>query len=231
VIGVLVSGEGSNLQALLDAGLPVVAVASNRTDARALQRAAAAGVPSAAFVLEDHPTRDARDAAMADWLEAGQVDLVVCAGYMHLLTPSFLDRFPGRVVNTHSAPLPEFPGAHPIEDVLAAGVGETAATVHYVDEGIDTGAVIASERVPVLPGDDVAALRARVQAVEHRLLPRVVQELIADPRRPGSPLGVRGRSAQYGNTGPESTARPAAAGGGGAGHRPAGADADLDGEA
>ena len=154
MIGVLVSGEGTNLQALLDDGLPVVAVASNRSDARALQRAAA-------------------------WLEARQVGLVVCAGYMHLLTPSFLDRFPGRVVNTHSAPLPEFPGAHPIEDVLAAGVSETAATVHYVDEGIDTGAVIASERVPVLAGDDAAALRARVQAVEHRLLPRVVRELIA----------------------------------------------------
>ena len=97
---------------------------------------------------------------------------------MHLLTPSFLDRFPGRVVNTHSAPLPQFPGPHPIEDVLAAGVSETAATVHYVDEGIDTGAVIASERVPVLPGDDAPTLRARVQAVEHRLLPRIVGELI-----------------------------------------------------
>jgi phosphoribosylglycinamide formyltransferase 1 len=179
VIGVLVSGEGTNLQALLDDGLPVVAVASNRSDARALQRAAAASVPSAVFLLEDHPSRDARDAAMAAWLEARQVGLVVCAGYMHLLTPSFLDRFPGRVVNTHSAPLPDFPGAHPIEDVLAAGVSETAATVHYVDEGIDTGAVIASERVPVLAGDDAAALRARVQAVEHRLLPRVVRELIA----------------------------------------------------
>ena len=180
MIGVLVSGEGSNLQALLDAGLPVVAAASNRADARALERAAAAGVPGAVFLLEDHPTRDARDAAMADWLEARQVDLVVCAGYMHLLTPSFLDRFPGRVVNTHSAPLPEFPGAHPIEDVLAAGVRETAATVHYVDEGIDTGAVIASERVPVLPGDDATTLRARVQAVEHRLLPRVVRELVEE---------------------------------------------------
>jgi phosphoribosylglycinamide formyltransferase 1 len=178
VIGVLVSGEGTNLQALLDAGLPVAAVASNRADARALERAAAAGVPSAVFRLEDHATRDARDAAMADWLEARQVRLVVCAGYMHLLTPSFLDRFPGRVVNTHSAPLPQFPGAHPIEDVLAAGVSETAATVHYVDAGIDTGDVIASERVPVLAGDDVPTLRARVQAVEHRLLPRIVRELI-----------------------------------------------------
>jgi phosphoribosylglycinamide formyltransferase-1 len=178
MIGVLVSGEGTNLQALLDAGLPVRAVASNRVEARALGRAVTAGVPAAAFPISDYADRDTRDAAMADWLEGHQVRLVVCAGYMHLLTPSFLDRFPGRVVNTHSASLPEFPGAHPIEDVLAAGVSETAATVHYVDEGIDTGAVIAREPVPVLRDDDAATLRARVQAVEHQLLPRVVRELI-----------------------------------------------------
>ena len=91
----------------------------------------------------------------------------------------FLERFPGRVINTHSAPLPDFPGAHPIEDVLAAGVPETAATVHYVDEGMDTGPVIAAEPVPVLPDDTVDTLRARVQAVEHRLLPEVVSELCA----------------------------------------------------
>ena len=179
MIGVLVSGNGTNLQALLDAELPVVAVASNRAEAYALQRARAAGVATAVFALDDYPDRDARDAAMAAWLAGRGVDLVVCAGYMHLLTPAFLDRFPGRIVNTHSAPLPAFPGAHPIEDVLSAGVAETAATVHYVDEGVDTGAVIAAEPVPVLPGDTPDTLRARVQAVEHRLLPRVVGELIA----------------------------------------------------
>jgi phosphoribosylglycinamide formyltransferase 1 len=115
---------------------------------------------------------------MAAWLLEHGVDLVVCAGYMHLLRPSFLDRFAGRIVNTHSAPLPDFPGAHPIEDVLAAGAAETAATVHYVDEGVDTGGVIAAETVPVEDGDTVETLRARVQAVEHRLLPRVVRELV-----------------------------------------------------
>jgi phosphoribosylglycinamide formyltransferase-1 len=104
--------------------------------------------------------------------------LVVCAGYMHLLRTTFLDRFEGRIVNTHSAPLPDFPGAHPIEDVLAAGVSETAATVHYVDEGIDTGAVIVAEPVPVLAGDTADTLRARVQAVEHRLLPDTVRSLL-----------------------------------------------------
>ncbi len=100
---------------------------------------------------------------------------------MHLLRRCFLERFPGRVINTHSAPLPEFPGPHPIHDVLAAGVPETAATVHYVDGGIDSGPVIAAERVPVLPGDDATSLRARVQSVEHQLLPRVVRELIGAP--------------------------------------------------
>jgi len=98
---------------------------------------------------------------------------------MQLLTPGFLERFPGRVVNVHPAPLPAFPGAHPLEDVLAAGVREAAATVHYVDEGVDTGPVIASEPVPIFPGDTVDSLRARVHAVEHRLLPEVVRELCA----------------------------------------------------
>jgi phosphoribosylglycinamide formyltransferase 1 len=175
---VLVSGEGTNLQALLDAGLPVVAVASNVRGARALSRAESAGVPAANFPLGEYPNRDDRDAAMAGWLAGRGAEWIVCAGYMHLLRPAFLERFPGRIVNTHSAPLPEFPGPHPIEDVLAAGMAETAATVHYVDEGIDTGQVIAVERVPVEPGDTVISLRARVQEVEHRLLPRVVRELI-----------------------------------------------------
>jgi phosphoribosylglycinamide formyltransferase-1 len=179
VIGVLVSGEGTNLQALLDAGLPVRAVASNEPGARALDRARAAGVEAAVFLLDDFSDRAARDSAMADWLVSQQVQLVVCAGYMHLLTPVFLARFPQRVVNVHPAPLPAFPGVHPLEDVLAAGAPEAAATVHYVDEGVDTGAVIASEAVPVLAGDTVQSLRERVHAAEHRLLPRVVRELCA----------------------------------------------------
>ena len=178
MIGVLVSGEGTNLQALIDAGLPIVAVASNQPGVRALERAEQAGITTSVFELDDYPDREARDAAMAEWLAERGVDLVVCAGYMHLLRRRFLDRFPGRVINTHSAPLPEFPGPHPIHDVLAAGVPETAATVHYVDGGVDSGPVIAAERVPVHPGDDEASLRARVQAVEHRLLPQVVRGLI-----------------------------------------------------
>jgi len=179
VIGVLVSGEGTNLQALIDEGLPIVAVASNKPGVRALDRAACAGITTAVFDAADYESREARDTALAEWLQARGVELVVCAGYMHLFRAPFFDRYGGRIINTHSAPLPEFPGARPIEDVLAAGVSETAATVHYVDEGIDTGPVISAERVPVHDDDSVETLRARVQAVEHRLLPKVVRELCA----------------------------------------------------
>jgi phosphoribosylglycinamide formyltransferase 1 len=178
-IGVLVSGEGTNLQALIDAGLPIVAVASNKPGVRALARAEAAGIATAIFDAADYASRDDRDVALAEWLEGRGVELVVCAGYMHLFRRAFFDHYGGRIVNTHSAPLPEFPGAHPIEDVLAAGVRETAATIHYVDQGIDTGPVIVAEPVPVYAGDTPETLRARVQAVEHRLLPQVVRDLCA----------------------------------------------------
>jgi phosphoribosylglycinamide formyltransferase 1 len=177
VIGVLVSGEGTNLQALIDEGLSIAAVASNTHGARALERAAAAGIASAVFPLEDYASRDQRDTAIADWLEERGVTLVVLAGYMHLLRPCFLERFPERVINVHPALLPAFPGVHPIEDTLAAGVRETGATVHYVDDGVDTGPVIVQERVAVEAEDTVETLRTRIQAVEHRILPQVVREL------------------------------------------------------
>ena len=179
MIGVLVSGEGTNLQALIDAGLPIRAVAANKPGVPALERASGAGIETGVFEERAFGSREERDEAMGAWLERRRVALVVCAGYMQLLRRPFLERFAGRIVNTHPAPLPEFPGAHPVEDVLAARVPETAATIHFVDEGIDTGPVIVSERVPVHPGDTVETLRARVQAVEHRLLPQVVRELVA----------------------------------------------------
>ena len=178
MIGVLVSGEGTNLQALMDAGLPVAAVASNVAGAPALRRGTDGGAAAAAFPLDEFADRDARDAAMADWLLEHGVSLVVLAGYMHILRPSFLSRFPDRVVNVHPALLPAFPGAHAVEDALAAGVAETGATVHMVDEGIDTGPVLRQEPVPVLPGDTSATLHARIRLVEYRLLPAVVSELV-----------------------------------------------------
>jgi phosphoribosylglycinamide formyltransferase 1 len=177
VIGVLVSGTGTNLQALLDGGLPVVAVASNKRDAPALARAN--GLATASFELADYDDRAARDAAMADWLRDRQVTLVVLAGYMHVLTPAFLERFPDAVVNVHPSLLPEFPGAHAVEDQLRAGVEESGATVHLVDEGVDTGRILAQERVRVLPDDSAESLHARIKEIEHRLLPQVVEELCA----------------------------------------------------
>jgi phosphoribosylglycinamide formyltransferase-1 len=176
VIGVLVSGEGTNLQALVDAGLPIVCVASNRTGARALERARAAGVPTAVFSLDEYHDRAARDGAMSSWLEEHGVELVVLAGYMHLLTPAFLERFPGRIVNVHPSLLPAFPGTRPLDDALAAGVETTGVTVHLVDEGVDTGPVLRQEAVPVEPAE---TLLERIHAVEHRILPEVVRELCA----------------------------------------------------
>jgi phosphoribosylglycinamide formyltransferase-1 len=177
VIGVLASGTGTNLQALLDAQLPVVAVASNRRDAPALARAGA--IPTAAFELADYDDRADRDAAMAEWLLAHEVSLVVLAGYMHLLTPAFLDRFPNAVVNVHPSLLPQFPGAHAVEEQLKAGVRESGATVHLVDEGVDSGPVLAQERIAVRSDDTPETLHERIKEIEHRLLPRVVEELCA----------------------------------------------------
>ena len=173
-IGVLVSGEGTNLQALIDVAAPIAAVASNREGVPALQRAEDAGIPVRVFELDRYANRDARDREMADWLQLRGVDLVVLAGYMHLLTEPFLRRFPGRIVNVHPSLLPAFPGAHAIEDACAAGVATTGVTVHYVDEGLDTGPVIVQEAVRVEPRH---TLEDRIHAVEHRLLPQVVKEL------------------------------------------------------
>ena len=184
LIGVLVSGEGTNLQALLDAELPVVAVASNVAGVRALERAAAAGVPTGCFALGDFSSRAERDAAMADWLGEHGVELVVCAGYMHLLTPTFLERFPA--LNVHPSLLPAFPGTTALEDALAAGATETGVTVHFLDEGVDTGPVVAQERVAIEPGETADALRERVRAVEHRLLPEAARRWLAGAlRSPG----------------------------------------------
>lgn len=174
MIGVLVSGNGTNLQALLDDGLPISAVAANRKDAYALVRAREAGVPTATFSLDCHESREERDLVMATWLEEHGVELVVLAGYMHLLTEPFLRRFPERIVNVHPSLLPAFPGAHAIRDAMAAGADPTGVTVHYVDEGLDTGPVLAQEPVPLEPR---ATLEERIHAVEHTLLPRVVREL------------------------------------------------------
>jgi phosphoribosylglycinamide formyltransferase-1 len=181
VIGVLVSGAGTNLQALIDSGVPLAAVASNRPGVPALARAKRAGIPAAVFPLDEYLNRAARDTGMADWLAGHEVELVVCAGYMQLLTPGFLERF--TAINVHPSLLPDFPGTRPIEDALAADVPETGVTVHFVDEGVDTGPVIFQEPVPIHRGDTAAALRERIHAVEHRLLPEAVRLYLAGALR------------------------------------------------
>jgi phosphoribosylglycinamide formyltransferase 1 len=176
MIGVLVSGTGTNLQALIDAGLPIAAVAANRNDALALLRARDAGIPAATFSLDCHADRVERDLVMATWLEEHGVELVVLAGYMHLLTPPFLQRFPERIVNVHPSLLPAFRGARAIAEALAAGIETTGVTVHLVDEGLDTGPVLAQEEVRVEPRE---TLVERIHAVEHRLLVEVVRGCLA----------------------------------------------------
>ena len=176
MIGVLVSGEGTNLQALIDAELPIVAVASNKAGVRALERAERAGIATAVFDAAAFETRERRDATMADWLAGCGADTIVCAGYMHLLTSAFLDRFPNRIVNVHPSLLPEFPGTRAIDAAVAAGVETTGVTVHVVDEGLDSGPILRQERVPIEPRE---TLEKRIHAVEHRILPQVVRELCA----------------------------------------------------
>ena len=151
-------------------------VASNRADAQALKRAEAAGISARVFELERYPDREARDRELADWLRLRGVDLVVLAGYMHLLTKPFLDRFPERIVNVHPSLLPDFPGAHAIEEALAADVETTGVTIHLVDEGLDTGPILRQEQLSLEPRE---TLEERIHAVEHRLLPTVVREMMA----------------------------------------------------
>ena len=179
-IAVLVSGEGSNLQAILDRvhgreGIEVVAVGSNRAEARGLQRARDAGVATAVFPRADFADRAARDVAMGDWIEERSVDLVVLAGYMALLSADFVRRFRGRLINVHPSLLPAFPGLHPIEEAVNYGVRVMGVTVHFVDEGVDTGPIIAQEAFEVDPyALGVDAIERRVHAIEHELLPRAI---------------------------------------------------------
>lgn len=179
-IVVLASGNGTNLQAILDTlhgreGILVVGVGSDKVGARALERARAAGIETASFPREGFVDRDARDAAMGDWIEGRGADLVVLAGYMQLLGAEFVGRFRHRIVNIHPALLPEFPGLDAIGQALEAGVETTGVTVHFVDEGVDTGPAILSREVPVPADRDRAALEEAVHATEHELYPEAIR--------------------------------------------------------
>lgn len=182
-LGVLVSGSGSNLGALIERvhgrTATIAGVCSSNGEAYALERARAAGIEGAVFALAAHGgERERRDRAMAEWLAARDVELVVCAGFMGVLTDAFLSRFAARVLNLHPSLLPAFPGAHAIEDALAAGAAETGVTVHLVDEVLDRGPIVAQERLAVDYDESPEGLRARIHAVEHRLLPAVVEDVV-----------------------------------------------------
>lgn len=207
-VAVLASGAGTNLQALLDQvhgreGVEIVAVASDKAEAPALERARRAGVEVGSFVETEFPGREARDAAMADWLAERGADLVVLAGYMRLLSGAFLARFPGRVINVHPALLPAFPGLRPVDDALDYGVKVFGVTVHFVDDGVDSGPVILQRAIELPDARDAASVLERLHPIEHELLPEAVR-LIArgavrfdpdNPRRVVIALGSGRRAA------------------------------------
>jgi phosphoribosylglycinamide formyltransferase-1 len=188
---VLASGGGTNLQAILDTlhrrdGIEVVGVGSDKANAWALERAQVEGVPTALFVRDRYEDRAARDADLAEWIESRGADLVVLAGYMQLLDDSFIARFRNRVVNVHPALLPAFPGLDAIGQALAAGVEVTGVTVHFVDEGVDTGAPILQREVPVPAARDREELEKALHAVEHELYPEAIRMLARGEARIGA---------------------------------------------
>ncbi|GGY92351.1 phosphoribosylglycinamide formyltransferase [Streptomyces poonensis] len=183
---VLVSGSGTNLQALIDAiaetgpgayGAEIVAVGADRGGIEGLARAERAGLPAFVCRVKDHATREEWDAALAEAVAAYEPDLVVSAGFMKIVGKEFLARFGGRFVNTHPALLPSFPGAHGVRDALAYGARVTGCTVHFVDDGVDTGPIIAQGVVEIRDEDDESALHERIKEVERRLLVDVVGRL------------------------------------------------------
>jgi phosphoribosylglycinamide formyltransferase-1 len=181
---VLASGTGSNLQAILDRlhgrdGIEVVGVGSDKAEARALERARGAGVEAGVFPRADYANREARDAAMAEWIERCGADLVVLAGYMQLLSGAFVARFRNRIVNVHPALLPAFPGLNAIGQALDAGVEATGVSVHFVDEGVDTGPVLLQREVAIPAGCDRAELEEAIHATEHELYPEAIRMIAA----------------------------------------------------
>jgi phosphoribosylglycinamide formyltransferase-1 len=192
-VGVLASGEGTNLQALLDSlhgrEIEVVAVACDQPSARALERAHAAGVPSRVFLRSEFGARAARDAAIGDWLDEQGVELVVLAGYMAILDAGFVARFPDRILNVHPSLLPAFPGVRAIEQAVEHGVKVFGVTVHFVDEGVDTGPIVLQRAVELPDARDPQVVHAALRPIEHQLLPRAVVLMAAgrlrrDPAHP-----------------------------------------------
>ena len=196
-VAVLVSGEGSNLQAILDKvhgrdGVEIVCVGSNRASARGLERAKKAGVETGVFDAADYGSdRVLRDRLLGDWLEAREIDLLVLAGFMEILSPEFIRRFAGRIINVHPSLLPAFRGIHAIEKALDYGVRVTGVTVHFVDEGVDSGPIILQQALELPYSAELESVEESVHAIEHELVPRAIRLLASgavrvdpeDPRR------------------------------------------------
>jgi phosphoribosylglycinamide formyltransferase 1 len=183
-IAVLASGSGTNLQAILDQvhgtdGIEVVGTISDKSDATALERAQKAGVETAVFPASDYGDREERDWAIGDWLEQQRVDLVVLAGYMQLLSPAFVQRFRNRIINVHPALLPAFPGLEAVQQALDHGSKITGVTVHFVDEGVDSGPIIFQQPVPVPPSRNWDELKEEIHRAEHALLPEAIRLIAA----------------------------------------------------
>jgi phosphoribosylglycinamide formyltransferase 1 len=184
-IAVLASGGGTNLQAILDQlhggeeGIEVVGVGSDKPAAKALERASKAGVETATFPAEDYEDRAARDAALGDWLEGRDAELIVLAGYMQLLSPEFVGRFRNRIINVHPALLPAFPGIDALQQAIDHGAKITGVTVHFVDEGVDSGPIILQRPVPVAPSREWAETERAIHATEHALLPETIRLIAA----------------------------------------------------
>ena len=203
----LISGEGTNLQAILDGvhgrdGVEVACVAASSAGARGLERARRAGVATGVFDPFAHASRDERDRALADWLVEREVDLVVLAGFMQLLAPAFVRAFERRIINVHPSLLPAFPGLRAIEQALEYGVRLTGVTVHYVDNGVDTGPIILQEALNLSYARDIASIEHSVHEIEHRLLPRAIRlfargALRIDPANPRRVLIEEGDRAHH----------------------------------
>ena len=184
-IVVLASGSGTNLQAILnqlhggEEGIDVVGVGSDKPGARALERARQAGVEAAVFPTDEYGDRAARDRVLGDWIEERGADLVVLAGYMQLLSPEFVGRFRNRVINVHPALLPSFPGIDALQQAIDHGSKITGVTVHFVDEGVDSGPIILQRPVPIPPSRDWDEAEKAIHATEHALLPETIRLIAA----------------------------------------------------
>ncbi|MGH2727416.1 MAG: phosphoribosylglycinamide formyltransferase [Actinomycetota bacterium] len=182
-VGVLLSGSGTNLQAILDgapgSGYEVAVAVSDKSDAFGLERARGAGVAAVHVDPKAYEDRQAYNEALADILRKHRVELVCLAGFMRILAPNLIKAFEGRIINIHPALLPAFPGAHAVRDALEWGARVTGSTVHFADEEVDHGPIVLQEAVPILPGDDEASLHERIKAVEHRLYPEAIRLIAA----------------------------------------------------